>query len=52
MITKTLMVAKAMPLTMGAKSIDYASAKGISTPFYVTMTKKRIKAIENNGLDG
>lgn len=35
---------------LGAKVVDYARAKGISTPFYVTMTNL-VKAIESNYLD-
>jgi 2-dehydropantoate 2-reductase len=35
---------------LGAKLVDYARAKGISTPFYTTMTNL-VKAIENNYLN-
>jgi 2-dehydropantoate 2-reductase len=35
---------------LGAKVVDYARTKGISTPVYVTMTNL-VKAIENNYLD-
>jgi 2-dehydropantoate 2-reductase len=35
---------------LGAKVVEYARAKGISTPFYVTMTNL-VKAIENKYLD-
>ena len=34
---------------LGAKVVEYARVKGISTPFYVTMTNL-VKAIENNYL--
>jgi 2-dehydropantoate 2-reductase len=35
---------------LGAKVVEYAHAKGIPTPFYVTLTNL-VKAIENNYLD-
>jgi 2-dehydropantoate 2-reductase len=35
---------------LGAKVVDYARAKGISTPFYITMTNL-VKAIESNYLE-
>ena len=35
---------------LGAKVVEYARAKGISTPFYVTMTNL-VKAIESNYLE-
>jgi 2-dehydropantoate 2-reductase len=35
---------------LGAKVVDYARAKGISTPFYVTMTNL-VKTIESNYLE-
>ena len=35
---------------LGAKVVDYARSKGISTPFYVTMTNL-VKAIESNYLE-
>jgi 2-dehydropantoate 2-reductase len=35
---------------LGAKIVEYARIKGISTPFYVTMTNL-VKAIENNYLN-
>jgi 2-dehydropantoate 2-reductase len=35
---------------LGAKVVEYAHAKGISTPFYVTMTNL-VKAIESNYLE-
>ena len=35
---------------LGAKVVEYARIKGISTPFYVTMTNL-VKAIEDNYLD-
>ena len=35
---------------LGAKIVEYARIKGISTPFYVTMTNL-VKAIEDNYLD-
>ncbi|MCK5202620.1 MAG: hypothetical protein KAR15_02065, partial [Desulfobacterales bacterium] len=35
---------------LGAKVVEYARAKGISTPVYVTMTNL-VKAIESNYLE-
>jgi 2-dehydropantoate 2-reductase len=35
---------------LGAKVVEYARTKGISTPFYLTMTNL-VKALENNYLD-
>jgi 2-dehydropantoate 2-reductase len=35
---------------LGAKIVEYARAKGVSTPFYVTMTNL-VKAIESNYLE-